>query len=82
MIISQNMAGTFFRALNWVANEFLVEKLANNRTFQRVALRMHEKEVKVVTSAFPYISIAPAEQEVGRLRRCKRRWATNRRLNT
>merc|ERR1711865_1303839 len=44
---SSTMAGTFFKALNWVANEFLVEKLANNRAFQRVALRMHEKETKM-----------------------------------
>eukprot|EP00658_Telonema_sp_P-2_P072724 TRINITY_DN61827_c0_g1_i1.p3 TRINITY_DN61827_c0_g1~~TRINITY_DN61827_c0_g1_i1.p3 ORF type:complete len:142 (+),score=52.12 TRINITY_DN61827_c0_g1_i1:84-509(+) len=33
---------SFMRAINWVANEFLVEALANNRAFQRMALRVHE----------------------------------------
>merc|ERR1711871_743011 len=36
------MAGMFGRAINWVANEFLVEKLANSPTFQRFAVRVDE----------------------------------------
>ena len=30
------------RAFQWVANQFLVEGLANNRTFQRFALKIHD----------------------------------------
>jgi len=41
----------FARALNWVANEFLVEKLANSPAFQRWAVRTDAKIASARTVA-------------------------------
>ncbi len=34
------MSGIFGRVINWFANEFIVNTLANSRSFQRLALKI------------------------------------------
>ncbi|KAI4966236.1 uncharacterized protein LOC123427203 [Hordeum vulgare subsp. vulgare] len=43
--------GIFSRALSYVVNEFLVEGLANNRAFQRFAVRTNKTLENLSTKA-------------------------------
>jgi len=61
------MSGFFLRIANYIANELIVKGLANNRSFQRFALRTadHVEKVKVTGAAQSEKIAKEAEKQVG-----------------
>jgi len=64
---SSTMSGFFLRIANYIANELIVKGLANNRSFQRFALRTadHVEKVKVTGAAHTEKIAKEAEKQVG-----------------
>ena len=64
---SSIMSGFFLRIANYIANELIVKGLANNRSFQRFALRTadHVEKVKVTGAAHSEKIAKEAEKQVG-----------------
>jgi len=62
-----SMSGFFLRIANYIANELIVKGLANNRSFQRFALRTadHVEKVKVTGAAHSEKIAKEAEKQVG-----------------
>ena len=61
------MSGFFLRIANYIANELIVKGLANNRSFQRFALRTadHVEKVKVTGTAHSEKIAKEAEKQMG-----------------